>query len=261
LRSILLAIEAGAADLLVSELSECGTTGILEEAGGLRAFFSDDADISELLVRHRDLILDLRSEQPIDWQQVSREGWDPITVGQRFFVVPPWVKQPTPEGRMRLVFDSMMAFGTGRHESTQLAIEALEAYVQPGQTVVDIGCGTGILSKAAEMLGAARVFACDVDPNAASEAHHHLGSRVFVGSVDAIRTAVADVVCANITAPVLERIGSELSRICKSEGIMILAGFIAEDLPHVFKPERTLTRGDWVCWIVSGSCAPKDAFL
>jgi ribosomal protein L11 methyltransferase len=261
LQSVLLAVEGCAADVLVSELWEYETTGILEEAGGLRAFFSDHTDIFKLLARHRDLILDVRSEQPIDWQQVSREGWDPITVGQRFFVVPPWVKEPTPEGRMRLVFDSMMAFGTGRHESTQLAIEALETYVRPGQTVVDIGCGTGILSKAAEMLGASRVLACDVDPNAASEAHQHLGSRVFVGSADAIRTAAADVVCANITAAVLEKIAAELSRISKSNGIMILAGFIAEDLPKVFKPEHTSRRGDWVCWIVSGSCAPNDASI
>ena len=256
MKSVLLAVEGSAADLLVSDLWEYGTTGILEERDGLRAFFGDDTDVSELLVRHRDLVLEIRSEQPIDWQQVSREGWDPVTVGQRFFVVPPWVNEPTPEGRMRLVFDSMMAFGTGRHESTQLAIEALETYVRPGQTVVDIGCGTGILSKAAEMLGAGRVLACDVDPNAASEAHQHLGPRVFVGSANAIRTAVADIVCANITAAVLEKIGAELSRIVKENGTMILAGFIAEDLPKVFKPEHTFTRGDWVCWIVSGSRAP-----
>jgi ribosomal protein L11 methyltransferase len=261
LQSVLLAIQGPAADVLVSELWEYGTTGILEEARGLRAFFADDADVSELLVRHRDLVLDVRSEQPVDWHAISREGWDPITVGRRFFVVPPWVTEPTPEGRMRLVFDSMMAFGTGRHESTQLALEALETYVRPGNTVVDIGCGTGILSKAAEMLGADRVVACDVDPNAASEAHQHLGSRVFVGSANAIRTAIADIVCANITAAVLENIGTELSRISKPDGIMILAGFIAEDLPKVFKPEHTFRRGDWVCWIVSGSCAPTPASI
>lgn len=261
MQSVLVAIEGPAADLLVSELLECGTTGILEEPGGLRAFFSDDTDVSELLSRHRDLIINVRSEQPVDWQQVSREGWDPITVGERFFVVPSWVQEPTPEGRMRLVFDSMMAFGTGRHESTQLVIEALETYLRPGQTVVDIGCGTGILSKAAEMLGAERVLACDVDPNAASEAHQHLGPRVFVGSADAIRSAVADVVCANITAPVVENIGGELTRISKPDGIMILAGFIADDLPKVFKPEHTFRRGDWVCWIVSGSGAPNGASI
>ena len=216
----------------------------------MRAFFDRDTDLSELLARHNNLITEVRSEEPIDWQQVSRDGWDPILVGQRFFVVPPWVEEPTPQGRMRLVFDSMMAFGTGRHESTQLAIEALETYLRPGQTVVDVGCGTGILSKAAEMLGAGRVFACDVDPVAAEEARQCLGRRVFVGSANAVQRSVADLVLANITAPAIEKIGPELSRISKPGSIMVLGGFMTEDLPKTFKPDHILTRGDWVCWIV-----------
>lgn len=256
MQSVLFKSESSSQDSLVAKLWEQGTTGIIEEAGGMRAFFNENADLSDLFEQHRNSIIEVRTEQSVDWQQVSREGWDPILVGQRFFVAPPWVDEPTPAGRMRLVFDSIQAFGTGRHESTQLAIEALERYLEPGQTVVDVGCGTGILSVAAEMLGADHVFACDVDPCAAAEAQQRVPSRVFVGSAEAIKSSVADVVLANIICSVIERIGDELRRLAKPGGVLILGGFIAGELPSGFEPDDVLRRGDWICWIVRNGPRP-----
>ena len=249
MQSILIRSEAAVGDLLISELWEQGTIGLLDEAGGVRAFFEDSADLNPILAEYQESITEHRTEQPVDWQCVSREGWEPMLVGERFFVVPSWLDQPTPPGRVRLIFDSIMAFGTGRHESTQLVLEALEKHLRPGQTVVDIGCGTGILSIAAEMLGAGRVAACDLNENSAKEAQLRLSSRVFVGSVHAVRTACADIVVSNISCAVIEEIGSELRRIAKPDGTIIVAGFIADRMPRGFNPQQAESRNEWVCWV------------
>lgn len=98
LQSVLFKSGSSSQDSLIAELWEQGTTGIIEEAGGMRAFFNENADLSDLFDQHRNSIIEVRTEQPVDWQQVSREGWDPILVGQRFFVAPPWVDEPIPRG-------------------------------------------------------------------------------------------------------------------------------------------------------------------
>src|ERR1700738_1813831 len=88
----------------------------------------------------------------------------PMTVGARFFLVPEWRDDPTPAGRFRIAVNPGQAFGTGVHETTRLCLEAIEEFVRPGSAVLDVGTGSGILARAAALLGAKRVYGCDVDP-------------------------------------------------------------------------------------------------
>lgn len=241
MQSILFLTPVGDPDLLVTDLWERGTLGIVEEESGLRAFFEDGHDLTDLLGDDRAAVVEACPSQPRD---CAPDNWDAILIGERFFVAPSWVQTRTPPGRFRLTIDSNLVFGTGRHESTQLMIQALERYLHHGETVVDIGCGSGILSMAAGMLGAGRTFTCDIECDARP---------MFVGSADAIRDATADLTLANISARVTDTLAFDLNRITKPGGLLLLAGFIEENPPKAFRPERVLQMNEWLCWI----CRPQ----
>jgi ribosomal protein L11 methyltransferase len=241
-------------DILIADLQECGTVGITEEDAGLRAFFSDGADAGSLLQRFAEFSPELREEQPTDWERVTREAWPPILVGQRFYLVAPWDESTaTPPGRLRLEIYPGMACGTGRHPATQLCLQAIERYLQPGARVLDVGSGSGILSDAARLMGAARVIGCDIDPDAVRIASERVSAPMFVGSADAVRTQWADVIIANIDAATLERIAPELERARKPDSILILSGFPEWDQPAGFSPEQILRLEEWNCFI----CHPR----
>jgi len=206
----------------LADLHEAGTCGIIEHDGWLEAFFED----LETAARFGDP----RPADSTDWVQRTRDAWPPILVGDRFFVVAPWRTEPTPPGRLRLELNPGLQCGTGQHPCTRLCLAAMERMVHPGDSVLDVGTGSGILSIAAKLLGAGKVVACDIDPDAARMVPF------FVGSVDAIRTASFDVVVANINESVIEDLKPEFDRVARRQ---ILSGF--QD-PH----------GEWTC-VTSGA--------
>lgn len=236
-------------DYLIAELAECGVSGITEEPGRLRAFFEPTADARALLERFAQYRPELASVAPVDWEQVARNAWPPLEIGERFYLVPPWNQEETPPGRLRLEIEPGMACGTGRHPATQLCLEALEKHLQPASSVLDVGTGSGILSRAAVLLGAGRVIACDVDPDAVATARARVGPALFVGSVDAVRSSSQDLVVANIDAATIESLASELERVRKSGSKLILSGFPESEIPERFDPMERLQRGEWVCFI------------
>lgn len=232
-------------DSLIVELWDCGTSGIIEEDGGIRAFFED---LSQLH-RFDAYAPEVREEQPTDWAQVTQDAWPAMAVGQRFFLTPPWCLEPTPPGRLRLPIHPGMACGTGRHPATQLALEAIEQYVRPGDRVVDIGTGSGILSTAAALMGAAHVVGCDVDPEAIRIARERVSIPMFIGSAGAIRSRCADVVIANIDAATIEDLAAEFARIRKPDSTLILTGFPEWDAPEGFAVKKMLRREEWLCLV------------
>ena len=251
-------------DLLIAELWEEGSAGIVESEHGLRAFFDAGADRSTLMQRFA--AVSWRQEEQRDWVAESRRNWEPLAIGEQFFLVPEWRDDPAPSGRFRIVVNPGMAFGTGRHETTQLCLEALERYVRPGRRVLDVGAGTGILAQAAGLLGASPVWACDTDPDAAAVARHNIASGVFIGSVDAVRARVADIVVANISPEVILQLASNLLCCLRREGIALLSGFERKDVAAIESEAarhggavlEACYKGDWALLVVGGKLVGGD---
>jgi ribosomal protein L11 methyltransferase len=201
-------VQAPLQDELIAELWEAGTLGVVENEGFIEAFFDEEAAAARfgapLLAADR------------DWVKETENAWPPLLVGQKFYVVAPWRTEPTPPGRLRLEINPGMQCGTGQHPCTRLCLEAMERVIRPGDRVLDVGTGSGILTIAARMLGAATVVACDIDPTASREPDF------FVGSVDAVRSNAFDVVVANISEIVIGELKPEFERVASRR---ILSGF------------------------------------
>jgi ribosomal protein L11 methyltransferase len=222
-------------DMLIAELWEAGSTGIVEFDAGLRAFFDDDARAAELQARFGG---EIEPADTRDWVAFAHEYLKPMEIGQRIFVCPEWRDDPTPAGRIRIVVNAGLAFGTGAHETTRLCLEAIERHLKPGMTVVDVGTGSGILAEAAVKLGAGTVMANDNDPDAVAVARENFAKAgvdvaVSVGSAGDIPADFADLVIANISPAWIADLATEWVRILKPGGRAILSGFEASDVPDV----------------------------
>lgn len=233
-------------DIISAELWERGATGIVEEdAPGagirLRAFFDErDNSITE------EFGGDWREEAERDWVREWSEGWKPIELGERLFLIPDWMDDPTPPGRVRIETHPGRAYGTGTSEATQLALLGLERHMPAAGTVLDVGTGTGILSVAAVRLGAGVVIACDIDPEAVevADANIHrddITVHLFTGSVRAIRGECIDTVVANINATTIGIAAKELVRVMRTGAHLITSGFLESDAGRVRASLASLT--------------------
>jgi ribosomal protein L11 methyltransferase len=218
-------------ELLIAELWEQQSAGVVElTPGRVRAFFEDAADRDSL--RRLYPGSSYRVEEHRDWVQSARDLLQPMEVGHRFFLVPEWRDDPAPAGRFRIAVNPGMAFGTGVHETTRLCMEALEDYVRPGMSVLDVGTGSGILAQSARLLGAARVYGCDIDPVAVE-----ISGEGFVGSASAVATGSIELVVANISPEAIVLLAQELLRVRRPGGLLLASGF---ELPEVEFVKRAL---------------------
>jgi len=245
---------------LIAELWESGSTGITEsdlpgEGCRLRAFFDGNCDAAALARAFAPWGARPEPVETHDWIAEARSKLEPMCVGARFFLAPEWRDDPTPAGRVRIVVNPGMAFGTGAHESTQLCLEAIEQMLRPAMTVLDVGAGSGILSAAAQLLGAGRVIACDIDRVAVELARQPLS---FVGTADAIRGRCIDLVLANISPEAIVMLAPQLIRVLRAGGAAIVSGFELGEADAVQTAleqcgalaKSTLTKGNW-CAIVA----------
>jgi len=207
-------------ELLTLRLWEAGTLGITEGDGFIDAFFEDPNVASQFG--------DPQAVEEQDWVARTQEAFPPLLVGEKFFLAPPWRTEPTPPGRLRLVINPGAQCGTGYHRCTQLCLEAMERIIRPGDSVLDVGSGSGILSIAAKLLGAGRVIACDIDPDALRPVPF------FVGSVDAVRSNTFDLVVANINEDVVGSMRADFERVAPKR---ILSGFQDDD-------------NEWTCVVI-----------
>jgi ribosomal protein L11 methyltransferase len=239
-------------DLFLARVSELNTTGVMEENDTLTAFFDDELDLSVLCDEYKGSLVESSNGSYDLGSYSTLESWDPILVGERFFVAPSWIHDQPPPGRYQLVVDAQSAFGSGRHESTQLMIKAMERVLVRGDIVLDVGCGSGILSAVAKALGGRTILACDTSFDAVRIAQqHNCGMPFFVGSADSVCAAAADLILVNISAAVCDLLAPDLGRILKPDGLLLLAGFIREKVPQSYTPRETLEQNGWLCWVCS----------
>ena len=246
--SIYFECDEGRRDELSAELNERGTLGILELAGGLRAWFDTAEGVEDLIEQFdADVVEEPVSDE--DWVRKTEASFPAMPLGKRFWLAPEWNHEPAPEGRMRLEITPGMACGTGWHECTQMCLEVLERAVTPGCSVLDVGTGSGILSVAAKMLGAGRVISCDIDPEAVEIARERIGGNtVYTGTADAAASGQFDIVVANISPQVVRDLYPEFRRAARMGGILVVSGF--GDYPLDVEPAEMERRGEWLCAVL-----------
>lgn len=175
-----------------------------------------------------------------DWIDVWKKHFRPLHIGQRIVICPEWIAyRPKPE-EVVVSLDSNMAFGTGEHETTSMCLELLQKYLHPGDTVVDVGCGSGILGIAAVKLGARFAYLTDIDYVAVRSAEHNASLN---GVAEQVKVALSDLlegadICgetmtANITADILCRLADSIPKNLKEGGTLILSGIIESKLAQV----------------------------
>ena len=208
-----------------------------------------------------------------NWMEAWKQHYKPILIGQRLLILPAWMESPEPE-RVAIKIDPGMAFGTGTHPTTQLCLELMEKSFVKGQTskVIDVGCGSGILSIAAIKLGAEHVVAVDIDPESIVNSRENadvngVGDELMlgVGSVQDVLAGQfafksAPLVVANILAPVIVRLfNAGMADLIAEHGAIILSGILFEQEQSVIeagqaKGLRLIERrqsGDWVALTLS----------
>ncbi len=190
-------------------------------------------------------LADMRDE---DWSENWKKYFKPLEIGEKVLVVPQWETDIPESDRIRFVINPGMSFGTGSHESTRMCIEELEKYVRSGDSILDLGCGSGILSVIALLLGAADAAAVDIDPMAVETAYSNLALnglskeiyRGFDGDItcdsalrEKLMTKKYDVVLANIVADVIIALSGFVKDFMKDDGMFITSGIIAERTDEV----------------------------
>lgn len=172
------------------------------------------------------------------WHVANEESFPPLPVGDRLVVLAPWHRGKEPADRVALYINPGSAFGTGYHESTQIALELLEKYIEKGQekmTVVDVGTGSGILSIAALKLGASRAVARDIDPAVMGEVSNNCrlngiepeAIELSIGDgLHSVRDASADLLLSNILIEPNLQVLSDARRVLAARGVALFSGMI-----------------------------------
>ena len=242
---------------------DLGTTPLWSHTH-LLALFEADTDETALLAHLQLLCGGALPEHHVeriedqDWERSWMDGFQPMRFGQRLWIVPSWHAAPQPDA-VNLLLDPGLAFGTGTHPTTALCLEWLDGQNLDNCSVLDFGCGSGILAIAALLLGAPQAAGTDIDPQAL-EASRDNASR---NSIDPARFPVylpadlpqqpADVVVANILAGPLVSLAPQITALVKSGGRLALSGILAEQAEEVraayasaFDLDPTAVKDGWV---------------
>lgn len=246
---ITLETKAGDDEMLVSLAELCGSIGAeiqdLPLSVRSRLFFRSDKDLAHWLGEVNDVleswpgvvVVDMGRVDNRPWHREWKEAFPPLPVGKGLVVLAPWHSGSEPVGRLPLYIHPKSAFGTGYHESTQLALEFLERYLQKGMSVADIGTGSGILAIAAAKLGASHVLARDLDPSVIVEVRENcalngLSEReVEVGEGDLLKgvDGLFDLLTANILFEPLVQMLPDLPRVLRPGARALFAGLSLRD--------------------------------
>ena len=200
-----------------------------------------------------------------DWATAWKKYYHPVKISGRFTIVPTWEDyEPVESDELIIELDPGMAFGTGTHPTTVLCLQALEKYVKPGDTVVDVGTGSGVLSIGAALLGASRVHALDLDQVAVIAAKDNIKLNQVESTVKVVHGNLlesvkepADIIIANILAEVIISFSQDAYTILPEDGLFIVSGIIGQKRDLVkddlvskgFEIIESVLMEDWVAII------------
>ena len=253
----------------------------------IRLYLADGPDAMEEISRLRELLKNLLETYPDaglgslrlsmanvrdeDWENNWKQYYRPIPIGHKLIVTPKWMEPDTKGGRIPVLLDPGMIFGTGAHASTQMCMMRLEEMIRGGEEVLDLGSGSGILSITSLLLGAKHATGVDVDPKAEDVARENaaingLGDDRFTavtGNVITGQQALADlfsrkydIVCMNIFADVIIPMAAVLPRFMKEDTVVICSGVLENRYDEVreaveaagLRVDRLQTMDDWCCF-------------
>ena len=197
------------------------------------------------------LLLTIDNVADADWENNWKRFYKPMEIGERLLVVPQW-EEARDDGRVKLVLNPGLTFGTGSHATTRLCLQALDKYIRGGEKILDLGCGSGILSIAALVLGAKEAFACDIDEKCVDVAYENAALNgvgkdrytVRWGDVLTDTTLQAefgggyDMVVANIVADVIMGLSDKVRPFLKEGGLFLCSGIIDDRAEEVFTKLR-----------------------
>ena len=229
----------------------------------IRLYLADGPDAMEQIAMLKQQLTLLRTQNPSvefgsldvklenvkdeDWENNWKQYYKPLAIGEKLLVVPEWLHPENPEGRIEVLLDPGMIFGTGAHASTQMCMIELEHAIQGGERVLDLGSGSGILSITALLLGAAHATGVDIDPkaegiarqNAAINALHADRFTAITGDVIADKAMMErlgsgyDIVLANIVADVIIPLAPVVPNFLKTDSVFICSGILETRLTEV----------------------------
>ncbi len=227
-------------------------------------------DVAVRLVAHIGDISDLnvRVIKEEEWEKAWKENFHVLHIGERTVIVPTWRSYEPKPNDVIISLDPGMAFGTGHHPTTRMCLELLEQHVRPGDRMLDLGCGSGILSIAGAKLGAASAFGLEIDPIAATAAERNVRDndvQDIVKTVEAtlphpnVTASAYDLAIANISSKVIIDLAEQIVGAVKSGGTIILSGILEEQQTGVVDRmsqlgvtfDDTMTDSDWVALVAT----------
>lgn len=240
----------------------------------VKAYFNEQANLTELKeeigekMKYISRFLNIGSGT-IDVSQIKEEDWannwkkyyTSIQISERLMIKPSWEDTAQTAGKIVIELDPGMAFGTGTHETTRLCLQLIEKYLHQGDKVLDVGCGSGILSIAAAKLGAVEVRAVDVDAVAVRVSMENIelnrcspSIHVSTGELKDLPEGKADLIVANIIADIIIRLSDEVQKRSKPGGFFIASGIIKDRRKEIeetyisrgYRVLEVLEMGEWV---------------
>jgi ribosomal protein L11 methyltransferase len=210
----------------------------------INALFEQGADVESILrTCYDELGITAPAEHRIetleenDWVRLTQSQFEPIRISDRLWIVPTWHEASDPSA-INIALDPGLAFGTGSHPTTRLCLRWLDGHIRGGETVLDYGCGSGILAIAAMKLGAGSTVGVDIDPQAVIASRdnaqaNHVEADFFIP--DGVKLTQYDVVVANILTNPLRALAPLLSNAAKSGGRIVLSGILADQADEVMR--------------------------
>lgn len=245
-----------------------------KSVGAVSIYIPDDKNYNDYTAFLRDRFaaegidakMELIGVDEEEWSTAWKKYYHPIKVGEKLVIVPMWEKYDPAPGEIIVRMDPGMAFGTGTHETTRLVCGLIEKYLVPGQRMLDVGTGSGILAICASKLGAKECFACDIDPVAVRVAKENVKDNELTNINCGVSDLLKDVdlsggkfdfAVANIVADIIVRMSDDIGNYIKDGAYLICSGIIERYEPDVraamerngFKIVEIAKESDWVAMV------------